>query len=109
MSKYTPDRWIVVEFDAPNLEHPLRKVLAGWYGGYTGSDSWQLNSGIASYTENDVGFEFTGFSGSVYRCQKNAYGCSNLMTSVLNRWLESAESRGDINIRVLTLDELVKT
>lgn len=109
MLHYTPDRWVVLEFDAHNLQQPMRKVFAGWYGGYTGSDSWQLNSGIANFTENPLAFEFTGVSGSVYSCQKRAYGCSHYMTTVLNRWLDGAVERGDVNIRVLTLDEIAKT
>ena len=109
MNNYTPDRWVVIEFDAPHLEQPLRKVFAGWYGGFTGSDSWQLNSGISSFTEDALQFEFVGVSGSVYRCQKRAYGCSHYMTTVLNRWLDASVERGDINIRVLNLDEIAKT
>lgn len=109
MNNYTPDRWIVLEFMAPNLDEPIRKVFAGWYGGYTGSDSWQLNSGISSFTETPVEFEFVGVSGSVYRCQKRAYGCSHYMTTVLNRWLDASIERGDILIRVLTLDEVAQT
>jgi hypothetical protein len=109
MNTYVPDRWVVLEFHAPHLDQPLRKVFAGWYGGYTGSDSWQLNSGITSFTEDALQIEFVGVSGNIYRCQKRAYGCTYYMTTVLNRWLESADERGDIQIKVLTLDEIVKT
>jgi hypothetical protein len=29
----------------------IRKVFAGWYGGYTGSDAWQVSSGITEVTK----------------------------------------------------------
>ena len=40
----TPDKWVVLK-----IEHEgniIYKVFASWYGGYLGSDSWKLNSGI---------------------------------------------------------------
>ena len=39
---YTPDGWIVVEFRTNDGE-VNRKVMASWYGGYGGSDSWKLS------------------------------------------------------------------
>jgi hypothetical protein len=108
MSTYTPDVWVVLEFDAPQLEQPLRKVFAGWYGGYTGSDSWKLNSGITEVRVDDEGhYEFDGYSGSTYCCHVNNYKMSGLMYNVLGNWLKQAEQRGDTSIKILTLDEIV--
>ena len=107
MSTYTPDVWVVLEFDAPQLEQPLRKVFAGWYGGYTGSNSWKLNSGITETRIADGWYEFDGYSGSTYRCHAHNYHLSSLMQDVLSKWMKQAEQRGDTNIRVLTLDEAV--
>jgi hypothetical protein len=106
MSNYTPDVWVVLEFDAPELEVPTRKVFGGWYGGYIGSDSWRLNSGITQVRRNGDWFEFDGYSGSTYRCHNNNYHMSGLMHSVLDNWLKQADQRGDTHIRVLTLDEV---
>ena len=108
MSTYTPDVWVVLEFDAPELENPTRKVFAGWYGGFAGSNSWKLNSGIVSVRRNDDWFEFDGYSGSTYRCHTNNYQLSGLMHGVLARWLKQADERGDTKIRVLTLDEVTE-
>jgi hypothetical protein len=107
MSNYTPDVWVVLEFDAPELEKPTRKVFAGWYGGYTGSNSWKLNSGITETRLVDGWWEFDGYSGSTYRCHPDNYHMSGLMQSIYANWLKAADERGDVKIRILTFDEAV--
>lgn len=110
MNHYTPDVWVVLEFDAPKLKQPMRKVFAGWYGGFAGSNSWKLNSGITEVRIDDEGFyEFDGYSGSTYRCHFNNYHMSGLMLDVYAKWQKDAEERGNIKIRILELDEIVKT
>ena len=110
MSEYTPDVWVVLEFDAPQLAKPLRKVFAGWYGGYLGSNSWKLNSGITEVRVDDEGnYEFDGYSGSTQYCHFNNYHMSSLMQGVLANWLKQAEERGDTTIKILSIDEIVKT
>ena len=109
MSIYTPDVWVVLEFDRPDLETPLCKVFAGWYGGFAGSNSWQLNSGITQVHKEGEWLEFTGYSGSVYRCHPNNYKMSGLMYNVLGNWLKQAEQRGDTSIKILTLDEATES
>lgn len=69
---YRPNQWVVIKFD-----NDLYKVFGFWPGGYLGSDSWRLNSGIESIEETEDTFEFKGYSGSVYICQKHSYGVSN--------------------------------
>jgi hypothetical protein len=108
MSIYTPDVWVVLEFDHPDLEVPLRKVFAGWYGGFAGSNSWKLNSGIVAVRRSGDWFEFDGYSGSTYRCGAGNYHMSGLMHGVLDNWLKQADQRGDTHIRVLTLDEVTE-
>ena len=105
MSDYTPDRWVVLEITSP--KETIRKVFAGWYGGYLGSDSWKLNSGITDIREQDDLFEFDGYSGSTYFCPRNSYGMSGYMHSVLTSWLNQAEERGDVQIRIIDLEDIV--
>ena len=81
---YTPDRWVVLEIN--NGTEIINKVFAGWYGGYLDGDEWKLNSGNVKEEEFDDRWEFTGHSGSVYVCYKNAYGISGYMSSVLAGW-----------------------
>lgn len=109
MSEYTPDVWVVLEFDAPNMEKPLRKVFGGWYGGFAGSNSWKLNSGITKVRIKDGHYEFDGYSGSTYHCHANNYHMSGLMHGVYANWLKQADERGDVSIRILELDEIVET
>ena len=84
MSNYTPNRWVVLEVN--NGKEVINKVFAGWYGGYLNGDSWKLNSGNVSEEEFDDRWEFTGYSGSVYVCYKNAYGMSAYMGQVFSSW-----------------------
>lgn len=100
MSQYTPDRWVVLEFSSD--EGPIRKVFAGWYGGYLGSDNWKLSSGITEVKEFDDRFEFDNVSGSVYTCYKGAYGMSSYNNIVLSSWLRRIEESGsDIIIKII--------
>ena len=71
MSDYSPDNWVVIR--VLSGDKPTYKVLAGWSGGYTQGDSWRMNSGIESVSFEGDCFLFKGFSGSVYRCHKDAY------------------------------------
>ena len=109
MSTYTPDVWVVLEFDAPNLDKPLRKVFAGWYGGFVGSNSWKLNSGITTTRRDGEWWEFDGYSGSTYRCHRNNYHMSSLMHGIYANWIKEADLRGDVKIRILDLAEVVES
>ncbi len=51
MSDYTPDKWLMVKLTNKNNEFHYR-IFACWYGGYLGSDSWKLNSGVTKMTED---------------------------------------------------------
>ena len=105
MSQYTPDRWVVLEITTP--KETIRKVFAGWYGGYLGSDSWKLNSGITDIREQDDLFEFDGYSGSTYFCHRDSYGMSGYMHSVLSNWRAQAEEWGDVQIDIIELEDIV--
>ena len=106
MSDYTPDRWVVLEMSSDKQE-PVLKVFAGWYGGFAGSDSWKLNSGITETRCEDGNYEFDAYSGSTYYCHAKAYGMNSYMMSVLLGWQKKFEERPDIKIRLLDLEEVV--
>ena len=53
-------------------------MFATWRGGYTGSDTWRLNSGVYNIDVKDGYIYFQGFSGSVYEC---AYSETSYMIS----------------------------
>jgi hypothetical protein len=80
--EYIPDKWIVVKIEGKGI--PLHyKVFACWYGGFLGSDSWKLNSGITKVTKKDEFYLFEGCSGSIYKCNEKMYGTHNYGAMVL--------------------------
>lgn len=89
--KITPNRWVVLTITENGKK--THKVFAGWYGGYLGNDSWQLNSGNVAEKEFDDRWEFTGVSGSVYVCYKVAYGMTVLMNSLFEHWISKLPSK----------------
>jgi len=103
MSDYNPDKWLVVKITGRPNEKPAYKVFACWYGGYLGSDSWKLNSGITKVTETTDYFFFDGHSGSTYSCRKGSYGANGYGYGVLEDLIQKAESN-DITIEVLPED-----
>jgi len=105
MSEYTPDRWIVVEITSGN--YTVRKILSAWYGGYLGSNSWRLSSGITEVKDLGKYLEIHNQSGSVYTCYKNGYGTSGLSGGVLHNWMNQAKEREDIAIKVLELEDIL--
>jgi hypothetical protein len=98
MSDYTPDRWVIIRITTDTER--LYKVFASWSGGYTGSDSWKMNSGITQANLVDDRWEFTGYSGSVYSCYLNAYGTNFYGNSVLQRMISQAQEQG-FNIEIM--------
>ena len=85
---YKPDKWCVLKLitpaASPNVEDSIHyRVYGSWYGGWAGSDSWRMNSGITKATLLDGFYAFDGFSGSLYYCDINQYGTSGYGGSVL--------------------------
>ena len=93
MSDYNPDKWLVVRITGPDTP-PIHKVFACWYGGYLGSDSWKLNSGITRVYEEGHCFMFDGSSGSTYACHKATYGASSYGQGILNNLIDKIEKAG---------------
>ena len=89
MADYTPDRWIMLKIT--HNGQPTYKVLAGWGGSYLYGQSWKLNSGCTKVEADGDYLLFSGYSGSVYRCHKNAYGTTSYTAQILNKFLADAE------------------
>jgi hypothetical protein len=92
MSINIPDTWQVVKLQRGSEAH--YKVFAGWYGGYTGGDSWKLSSGIVSVKQYSDHYEFTNHSGSIYVCYIVCNKLSNYQQDVLNRWQDDLDGSG---------------
>ena len=96
--EYTPDRWRIVEITPKDIcNPPYFRILASWYGGFVGSDSWKLSSGITEVKDKDTYWEVPNYSGSVYILYKNRKGMSSLGSSVLARYKSDAEDLMTIN------------
>jgi hypothetical protein len=86
---YVPDNWVVIKLSG---DDPHYRILAGWSGGYTDSDTWRMNSGIVRVDETEDAFLFYGSSGSCYDCRKTAY-C--LRKNNVYVWAQLQERYGD--------------
>ena len=90
---YNPDKWVVVKItDKENKTH--YRVFASWYGGYLGSDSWKMNSGINGVSLDGDVYSFYGSSGSEYKCHKKVYGVSGYGAGQLNRMMRDSKEIG---------------
>ncbi len=70
---YEPDNWVIIRIKDP-LDDKIAgwKILGGWSGGYATGDSWRMNSGIKDWEDKDDHYLFHGYSGSTYKCNKEA-------------------------------------
>lgn len=95
---YAPDKWVMIEIKG---DDPHYKIFGSWYGGYLGSDSWRMNSGITSAKQDETCFYFSGSSGSAYRCHKEAYGANTYGWGVAKYFEDKHEGK----FRVMAEDE----
>lgn len=85
---YTPDRWVMIEINSKE-NGKIRKILASYYGGFAGSDSWKLSSGNTSVIDKGEFYEFPQESGSAYKCYKTCIGMSNYTSGVYAGWIKA--------------------
>ena len=87
VSKYQPDRWLILQV-TPKEGEPFNKVFATWAGGYLKGDYWRLNSGIESVEKDEDFFVFIGSSGSKYYCHKDFYGVAGTRNYSVLDWIK---------------------
>lgn len=100
---YTPDKWVILKI-TPENKSVWYRLLGGWYGGYLGSDSWQLNSGITKIEDTEHAYLVHGVSGSVYTCYKSSEGMSGYMNQVFDGFVNSTKD-SDIKIEVISIQD----
>ena len=86
MSEYKPDCWVIVEISGTKVPETYRRILAGWYGGYAGSNSWKISSGIEEMIDRGDHWEIPNHSGSVYYCYKSAERFSMLTGNIYSNY-----------------------
>ena len=106
MSTYTPDAWVPVLLESEQYGK-VYKVLAGWYGGFAGSDSWKLSSGVESISVSEDGTVLTmpQSSGSTYIASKQTH-VSLLMGTVFESFEKQAEEN-NFTIKMISVEELL--
>lgn len=101
MNEYTPDRWVVISITRNknvDIRPDVYRMFGSWYGGYLGSNSWRLNSGITKMVDKGDHYEVHGNSGSVYFCYKKCYGTSGYGAGVLNDMIDNAKNVATIEV-----------
>lgn len=83
MTLYHPDRWKMLKFS--NGVDTTYKVLAGWKGGFSLGDSYQLSSGTVQIEKKGTLWLFTQSSGSVYACPEEKEGYLVYTASIRER------------------------
>lgn len=101
-NEYCPDRWLIVKISHPDYT-PIHKVFATWLGGYVGADRWRMNSGIVRVEQEDNFYLVYGYSGSVYRLRKTAWGSTGYGLGVLDALRLKSQSVG-ANIEIVPED-----
>lgn len=109
MRTYTPDKWVVLEFDTPG-HGKFHKVFGSWGGGYLDGQSWKLSSGFDKTLEafeDETNYHINNFSGSAYSVSKHeaAYGMTGYAQGVYCAFLRQAEDAGS-SIRIVDREEV---
>ena len=103
-----PDVWEIIKITDHVDNISMYRILAGWYGGYLGSNSWKINSGIVSckLTENGW-YEFQSVSGTVYLCHRDVRRMSSLTAGIYeNLRQESDEPSSRYTVALVADDPL---
>ena len=83
---YFPHKWVVIDYGKEVGFAPQRyAILAGWYGGFAGSDSWKRSSPVVEWDFKEDDLEVTTESGSKYILHKGAIGVTMLTQSLLSQ------------------------
>jgi hypothetical protein len=68
--------------------------LGSWYGGYTGSDSWRMSSGITEVHDRGDYYDVVNHSGSVYQCVKGREGMSGYTSGIYQNFVDQLGGTG---------------
>lgn len=101
---YTADKYEILKI-TPDGDDPHYRLFTSTSGGYTTGDSWRMNSGITSITEDPDGMlHVHGNSGSEYVVHKDSQGVTGYTASIVAEMVEQAHKRR-MDIEVVSLDQ----
>ena len=81
---YFPHKWVVIDYGDEYADTQRYAILAGWYGGFAGNDSWRRSSPIVKWDFKEDGLEAYTESGSKYDLHKGAIGVTMLTQSLIS-------------------------
>lgn len=101
----TPDKWVLVELKNLTDNKSHYRVLGSWYGGFAGSNSWKLSSGVLpeKLERTDTFYKSPQESGSTYTMYHGCYGMSGFTSGVARMYEE--QSTSELTFKVLTEDQ----
>lgn len=86
MSEYIPDKFVIIDYGNKYEQDERYAVLAGWYGGFAGSDHWKRSSPVVRWEqESDTKLIAHTLSGSKYVLYKNYIGFTMLTQSLISQ------------------------
>lgn len=94
MSYYTPDGYEVLKIKVCGQDNITLKVFGSWSGGYLGSDTWRVNSGVVSIKDQGDNYIVEGYSGSQYILSKTANHITAYNKGVLEDMIGELKSYG---------------
>ena len=81
---YFPHKWVVIDYGEEYEETQRYAILAGWYGGFTGSNSWKRSSPIVKWKVDGDDLVAYTESGSKYILHKEAIGVTMMTQSLIS-------------------------
>ena len=83
---YTPDKFVLIDYGSTYRPKERYAILAGFYGGFAGNNSWKRSSSIVSVEAvDDKQLIVTTYSGSKYVLHKGCVGVTMLTQSLLSQ------------------------
>jgi len=107
MNQYTPNRWEIIEVVNNLSGEVIHKILGSWYGGFAGSDSWRLSSGIEKVIDKGDHWEIPQSSGSVYTCYKTSQGMSAYTSGVYDNYKSELEKSDLGTMKIIQITNLL--
>lgn len=102
-----PDAYQFIRITSKDDDQSIIKLFSVWVGGYSGTDSWRLNSGVKDIEICPNHVRVYGYSGSCYCIHKVQVSMSGYGSRVLSGLVEQAATVG-ATIEYITLEQAYK-